>query len=214
LYSGKTEKCPHCSVVNRFESIPSNRFGPIDKVSVLEGEENTAPLMVEFSKCTNCHRLVLSLDYKLLYPLGTSRAVCPDIVPESIKNDYTEACLIERLSPKGSAALARRCLQNMLRDRGIVGSNLSQEIESAMENLPSHLAGAIDSIRNIGNFSAHPMKSKSTGEIADVESGEVEWCLDVIEQLFDFYYVQPDNLARKKKELNKKLADLGKPAIK
>jgi len=59
------------------------------------------------------------------------------------------------------------------------------------------IAQAIDAIRHIGN----------TGEIMDVEPGEAEWSLDVLEALFDHYFVQPTVLAAKKAALNQKLAD-------
>ena len=41
------------------------------------------------------------------------------------------------------------------------------------------------------------MKSKTTGEIVEVEPSEAEWKLDVIEMLFDFLFVQPKKLNRK-----------------
>jgi hypothetical protein len=69
-------------------------------------------------------------------------------------------------------------------------------------------------VRLIGNFAAHPIKSKSSGEIVDVEPGEAEWNLDVLESMFDFYFVQPQVLAQKKTALNKKLSDAGKPLMK
>jgi uncharacterized protein DUF4145 len=80
--------------------------------------------------------------------------------------------------------------------------------------LPSHIAEAIDAVRNIGNFAAHPLKSTSTGEILPVEPEEAEWNLDVLETLFDFYFVQPDILQKKRAALNQKLADAGKPPMK
>lgn len=73
---------------------------------------------------------------------------------------------------------------------------------------------SIDAIRNIGNFAAHPMKSASTGEIVDVEVGEAEWILDVLEALFDYYFVQPALLKAKRDALNKKLSEVGKPKMK
>jgi hypothetical protein len=82
-----------------------------------------------------------------------------------------------------------------------------------MTKLPSHLSGAIDAIRNIGNFAAHPIKSDSTGNIVDVEEGETEWILDVLEQLFDFYYVSPARTKAKKNALNAKLKSIGKPEL-
>jgi hypothetical protein len=79
---------------------------------------------------------------------------------------------------------------------------------------PSHLAEAIDAVRNIGNFAAHPLKSQSTGEILPVEPEEAEWNLDVLESLFDFYFVQPAILAKKCDALNIKLSDAGKKPMK
>ncbi len=93
-------------------------------------------------------------------------------------------------------------------------SNLSNEIDEAMSSLPSHLAGAIDAVRNIGNFAAHPIKSERTGEVVDVEPGEAEWNLDTLEGLFDHYFTQPTLLQEKREALNAKLADAGKPALK
>ena len=102
----------------------------------------------------------------------------------------------------------------MLHDKGIVKRDLSQEIDEAMKTLPSNLAESIDAIRHIGNFAAHPIKSTSTGEITDVEDEEAEWALDVLEGLFDYYYVQPSNVKRRTEAMNKKLTDLGKPPLK
>ena len=80
--------------------------------------------------------------------------------------------------------------------------------------LPSHAAGAIDAIRNIGNFAAHPSKSTTTGEIVEAEAGEAEWNLNVLEHLLDFYFVQPAETDREKKALNEKLSEIGKPPMK
>jgi uncharacterized protein Smg (DUF494 family) len=38
--------------------------------------------------------------------------------------------------------------------------------------------------------------------------------LDVLEGLFDFYFVQPAVLQKKRDALNKKLAEAGKPVMK
>ena len=150
-------------------------------------------------------------------PLGSNRLPVPKEVDEKFANDYKEACLTLAFSPKASAALSRRCLQNILRDKARVkAGDLSNEIQEVITNnsLPSHLTESIDAIRNIGNFAAHPQKSRSTGEIVDVEYGEAEWLLDVLESLFDFYFVQPSLIRLKRDALNKKLAEAGKPPMK
>lgn len=115
-----------------------------------------------------------------------------------------------------SAALSRRCLQAIIREKaGIKRKDLSQEISDLLSSkaLPSHIAESLDAIRNIGNFAAHPIKSTSTGEVVEVEPGEAEWNLDVIELLFDFYFVAPARTAARKDALNQKLIDAGKPPM-
>jgi hypothetical protein len=98
----------------------------------------------------------------------------------------------------------------------VTPGSLSFEIDQvlAAKVFPTSIEGAVDGIRNIGNFAAHPMKSTNTDEIIEVEDGEAEWCLDVLESLFDFLFVQPKILADKKAALNKKLTDAGKNPMK
>ena len=120
-------------------------------------------------------------------------------------------------SEKASAALSRRCLQNLLREKaGTQAKDLAKQIQEVLDSgkLPSHLGEAIDAVRAIGNFAAHPVKNTSTREVIDVEPGEAEWLLNTLEGLFDFYFVQPARLAKKRDALNKKLKDAGKPPLK
>ena len=120
-------------------------------------------------------------------------------------------------SEKASAALSRRCLQTLLRGQaGVKPTNLDNEIQQVLDfkQLPSHLSDSIDAVRVVGNFAAHPIKSQSTGSIIEVEQGEAEWLLDVLEALFDFYFVQPAQIAAKRLALNSKLKEAGKPLLK
>jgi hypothetical protein len=141
----------------------------------------------------------------------------PPEVTSPFREDFKEACAVLSLSPKASAALSRRCLQAILRDKARTKSkDLFDQIEevSIPGILPSHIVEDLHAVRNIGNFAAHTIKSTNTGEIIDVEPGEAEWNLDVLESLFDFYFVQPALSAKRKTELNKKLREAGKPEIK
>jgi len=94
--------------------------------------------------------------------------------------------------------------------------NLANEIQEVIDSgkLPSYIVESIDAVRNIGNFAAHPMKSQASGEVLPVEQGEADWNLDVLESLFDFYFVQPAILKKKRDALNQKLQTAGKPAMK
>jgi len=153
----------------------------------------------------------------MFYPKAPARAPLPAEVPQNFAEDYTEACLVLADSAKSSAALSRRCLQKLLRDHvHVKPGNLDNEIQQVLDSgkLPTDLAEAIDAVRVIGNFAAHPIKSTNTGEIIDVEPGEAEWQLDTLEVLFDFYFVRPEALKKKRDALNVKLAEAGKPALK
>jgi len=156
-------------------------------------------------------------DWKLVKPKTISRTLLPSEVTPEFANDYMEACLIMADSPKASAALSRRCLQNLLREKGgTTKKDLSKQIQEVIDSkkLPSYLSKDLDAVRNIGNFAAHPIKSTRTGEIIEVEPGEAEWNLDILEQLFDFYFVQPEISRKKRESLNKKLKDAGKLQMK
>ena len=152
-----------------------------------------------------------------VWPKGIARAPLSKEVPEVFANDYREACNTLADSPRASAAMSRFCLQRLLREKaGVRHGDLSSEIDQVLSSgaLPSDLAADLDAIRAIGNFGAHPIKSKNTGEIVDVEPGEAEHLLTVLEELFDFYFVRPAERAAKRGEINKKLADAGKPPLK
>jgi hypothetical protein len=178
---------------------------------------------LEHYQCPSCQQFIFYLisqlweGLKMVYPKAMSRTPLPEAVKDPYRSDYLEACLVISDSPKASAALSRRCLQNILEDKaGVKKSDLNSEIQEVLNSnkLPSHLADGIDAIRVIGNFAAHPIKSKSSGEIVDIEVGEAEWNLDVLESLFDFYFIQPEISANKRKALNQKLQDAGKPLLK
>jgi hypothetical protein len=152
----------------------------------------------------------------LAYPPRVSVRPVPAEVPDPFRQDFDEAVAVLSFSPKASAALSRRNLQAILRDKaGAKKKDLFDQIEEVIASgkLPSHIVDSLHAVRVIGNFAAHPTKNTSTGEIVDVEVGEAEWNLDVLESLFDFYFVQPALTAKRKVEINKKLKDAGKPEL-
>ena len=209
-------KCPHCLVSFHAEWTREVLRSDIEYL-----------WSTSYTLCAACKKLIVylakghpggtNLASFMVYPRGISRIPLPADVPEQYAQDYKEACLVLPDSPKASAALSRRCLQNVLRAiPKVKPSDLSKEIDEILNSkqLPSHLADAIDAIRVLGNFAAHPIKSTNTGAIVEVEEGESEWLLDVLEGLFDFYFVQPAILQKKRDLLNTKLQGAGKPPLK
>jgi hypothetical protein len=153
-----------------------------------------------------------------LYPVRLEKAqALPSEVPKHIAKDFWEAYMIQNLSPKASAALSRRLLQRLFHDHmGIKARDLNDEIETAItdKHLPAELQSELHAVRTIGNFGAHPIKVKNTGEIADVEPGEAEWQITILRHMFDEVFVKPAAAKKRLAELNKKLSASGKPEIK
>lgn len=234
---GFEDRCPSCLVSVQFMCVyqyaTNKNIG--NPKTIIESRPNNKDvdrdlLSIMAAACPNCGKIVMTLmagaidkdtssfqvsNEYVVWPLQTTRPLAPE-VPEHIAADYKEAALVLNLSPKASAALSRRCLQNVLVEAGGANpkNNLSQQIDYVMPKLPSYIKSQIDAIRNVGNFAAHPMKDTNTGVIIEVEPYEAEWNLDVLDLLFDEYYVKPVQVQKMRDELNNKLAKSGKRLMK
>lgn len=79
--------------------------------------------------------------------------------------------------------------------------------------MPSYISDNLEIIRGFGNIAAHGMEDQVSGEILDVEPNEAEFLLDVLELLFDLYFVQAAKAAKMKASLNQKLTSAGQKPI-
>ncbi|RVJ68181.1 DUF4145 domain-containing protein [Sinorhizobium medicae] len=218
-------KCPHCSVEAHF----SWQETYIDGLK----EEDARRVRLAYCPSTDCNRVVAVYDhgtigipqYKwsathLIEPQGAVRKPPPQEVPSIIAEDYIEACNVLSISPKASAALSRRCLQAVLRAHGYKAKDLAKEIDlllnetDATKAIPQSLRTVVDAVRNFGNFSAHPITDLTTLQIIDVQPEEAEWCLEVLDECFEHFYVRPARAAARKAALDAKLSQAGKPASK
>jgi hypothetical protein len=219
-------KCPHCNIaihsgLQDLSAIAQGRLPLPGGGAKLEGNWH-----IQHQQCPECGETIIFMDRNspyeggkvarfMAYPQKYTRPVPPE-VPDPYRQDYIEACKVLDDSAKASAALSRRNLQAVLRDKaGTKNKDLYDQIEEVINSgkVPSHVVEELHAVRNIGNFAAHTIKSTTTGAIVDVEPGEAEWNLDVLDSLFDFYFVQPAVSARRKAELNKKLKEAGKPEL-
>ena len=206
--------CPHCehsSVVTKDNfACKIERFD--DNVKRHPGQA----LVSTWILCPNpkCERFTLTahliafpiydrpLVFKEWQLIPESKArIFPDYIPQSIRNDYTEACIILEGSPKASATLARRCLQGMIRDFWNVKgkSNLHEEINAIENKVEPEIWEAIDSIRQIGNIGAH--MEKEIDKIIDVEPDEAKKLIELIELLIDEWYIHRHQRAEKVKKV-------------
>jgi hypothetical protein len=193
-------QCPHC--LQPFQAYP--RVVDLGRC----GEDKWT---ITLDTCPNCNDAILMLyrtrpvaePVALLFPTGTSPTVAKD-VPANYAEDYVEAARLLHHSPKASAALGRRCLRRLFDEMaGLKDVDLNKAIETlvASKHLPKHLADAIDQVRHLSNLAANPRKSTHPGEIGDSAPGEAEWILDTLDGLFQYYFVQPAAIQRKRAAL-------------
>jgi len=108
----------------------------------------------------------------------------------------------------------------MLHAHGYKAKDLAKEIDLLLNEpdpkkaLPHRLRETVDGIRNFGNFSAHPIDDKTTLQVIEVEPHEAEWCLQILEDMFEQFYVGPAAARGRKAALDAKLAAAGKPPSK
>jgi hypothetical protein len=199
-------------------------FAP--RVDYLPSSRSEEAAFVDSFNCPFCHEFTAFLSYRgpdwavpikrTILPIDRGRRALPADVPEAIAGEYREASAILEISPRASAAMSRRCLQSLLAaSGGATSGELAKAIDQviALGQLPKALADDLDAVRVIGNFAAHPMKSLATGTILDVEPGEAEWNLEVLEHLFEFYFVTVPEQEARRRRLNTKLGAAGKPPI-
>ena len=117
-------------------------------------------------------------------------------MPQAIRADYTEACLVRDLSPKSAATLARRALQGILRDFfGAKPGRLVDEIDSLSDQIEPDLLNAIHGVRRVGNIGAHMESDISL--IVDVDPSEAQLLIELVETMIEETYVRRDERRRR-----------------
>lgn len=187
-------------------SIGATRHGAVGiqhiAIRCANADCNEVTLIVQFGNVA-FNKYTARLEFSQIdqekWPLRPmSRSVpLPDYIPAPLREDYYEACLILNHSPKASATLARRCLQGMIRDFcGISKARLIDEISQLKERAEAGNAprgvdleaiDAIDAVRSVGNIGAH--MEKDINVIIDVDPGEAQALIHLIEMLFKDWYV-------------------------
>lgn len=191
-------------------------------ITHMKGQEVTETIWLYFYHCPQCSRTALSikstggtiqLSEQRIFPISDAK-IFPDYIPAHIRQDYEEACKIVSLSPKASATLSRRCLQEMIRDfwrinnhfwsdhpnlckelhiRDIGKPNLWQEIRAVEEtcSIDELLIKVFKALKDLGNIGAHPTVSSS--EMIDVNADEAIMMVQFIEILMERTYIKREN---------------------
>lgn len=206
--------CPFCNFAQIIgEDSKQSFYSTIDISGALPSQSGFKTVAYG---CTNpeCRRLSLTIDlYGFVYtgssgrqrkyrvvnllPQSASKPQ-PDFIPQALRDDYDEACAIRDLSPKAAATLVRRCLQGMIRDFCEITDKrtLYDEIRAlkaliddgrAPSGVTEETVAAIDQVRGIGNIGAH--MEHDINLIVDVDPNEAQVLIELVEMLFDEWYV-------------------------
>ena len=206
-------KCPYCGTHTTITGPNySSDSTPIDKVRSKFG---TIAIKHVAIACPNpdCKELALSIvlqnvvfyghnptqgiarheeEIRHFHLLPDSRAKPqPEYVPSAIRSDYEESCKIEHLSPKASAALARRCLQGIVRDYWKIPNsrrgNLGAELSYVKDRIDEDTWEAIQAVRSLGDIGAH--MERDVNVIIEVHPREARLLNELIETLIEDWYV-------------------------
>ena len=213
-------KCPRCDVA--FHEDDNTWVDQFATVAFDDGSLHWACGVITCPECTGViiglgttrHEYTPPEVWSIVYPSSPPPKVSSD-VPEALRADYIEAHQVLPISPKASAALSRRVLQGILNGQGYNQRNLYDQIQKVLAEedpnkvLPTGLRGLMQAVHRFGNFSAHQITDLTTLQIIDVDPEEAEWCLGIIDVLFDHYFVGPALNAKMLSDLDQKLEQAG-----
>lgn len=179
---------------------------------------------LRWGTCPGCSELVIDsiisrfhtdeiVNAERLYPVIAISSPLPSDIPEAIADEYREAAKLRTISPRASAALARRCLQLGLRANGFRAKNLVKEIEKAEADsrCSSSLIAKLHAVRIVGNYTAHATEDEN-GNFLSVEPDELDLLFATIEEFFDVFYVKPKQHERQMAAVKRKVEAAKKPS--
>ena len=151
-------------------------------------------------ECGNCHGYVMCL-WSAGHGLHSSRVLPwplkfekhPEHWPAAIGRYWLQAKRsITAENWDATAVMARSAMQVALREQGAKGANLKQEIEDLSRKglLPPIMKDWADTLRELGNDSAHPMPEQSATSSRDAQD-----IVRYLDFLLEYLYDLPKQIA-------------------
>jgi len=198
-FQKKSFRCPHCSAFSQMQW--DAMLASVDSIKTSNLIEMLSPSVFR-AICAACGDVSLWLTKSdkrggrtgasMAYPMHATSPLPSGSMPASCRGDYLEARAIERISPRGAAALLRLCIQKLLIELGQKGRSIDDDIGAlvAKKVIPTSIQEALDVVRVVGNNSLHP------GEIAvDEEPSMVSALFILVNQIVDYAITQPNATA-------------------
>jgi hypothetical protein len=201
-------QCPHCH--SEIEVKPH---------TFALGEDQDGSWQVSTSRCKVCDRLIVELCAKdgctfPVRPVSLGRPRLSADVPAQFEAEYHTACQVLAFSPESSAAISRRLLQRFLASHTTAGDlELGEQIGVVTESpeVQPYLKEALRTLALGAKIEPQSNKSLHPEALTPVEAGEADWILDVLQTLFEVYFVQPARLQRMQNALEEKVGPLAPP---
>jgi len=109
------------------------------------------------SKCYSCKEISVWIYDRLVHPDSSFEVMPNPDIPDDARRDFIEASKILAISPRGSAALLRLCVQKLCKHLGKKGENINHDIaELVRDGLDVRVQQALDIVRVVGNNAVHP----------------------------------------------------------
>jgi len=153
---------------------------------VVYAQETFVPLLEGRTKITGV----------VIYPFVRSEA--PEEYPEGVRENFAEAIRsLNNNNPKACVVMTRSAMQAATRQLKAKRSNLKEEIEYLADEhiIPDSLKDWAHEIRDGGNLVAHPEPGKR------VEKEDAEELLELAESIFEYLYVVPEQVRRRRERV-------------
>lgn len=145
---------------------------------------------ISISECYNCHQVSFWKHNQMIWPIPQNEFIANPDLPEEIRLDFDEASKISNISPRGSAALLRLCIQKLCKHIGEKGNNINDDIANLVKNgLSSKIQKALDIVRVIGNEAVHPGQI----DLKDDHS-TAHQLFDLVNIIADVFITQPKRI--------------------
>jgi hypothetical protein len=129
----RTWDCDDESKANLAEYCELKKAG---RVFTDSGENKFVEPLVNFdlTKCFSCREFSLWIVRRLIYPANDTNVRAHPDMPSDLVGDFEEAARISRISPRGSAALLRLCVQKLCMHLGGKGKDINADVALLVKN--------------------------------------------------------------------------------
>lgn len=144
--------------INEEEMKIINSRGALLKAQPIMGANSHHVVNCYISECASCSQIAIWISESMCFPLVNSDIPEPNTdIPDDIQKDYIEAAAIFHISPRGSAALLRLCIEKLcifiLSEKSDINDMIGKLVSKGLDK---RIKEALDSVRVIGNEAIHP----------------------------------------------------------